>query len=219
MEGYLIIGLGRFGKSIAKTLYNHNKTVLGLDIDEEIVQQVIDNEIISEAIVIDATNENELKKIIDDDFGTAFVCIGDNIQVSILVTLILKELGVKTVICKAKTKMQGKVLEKIGASSVVYPEEAMGEKIAFNVLQSNITEYFKFSDKYGIFEFKAPKSFIGKNLMELDLRKKYGINIIVIKSENKEINFTPNPLTVIEENDTLFAMAEQEKMSFLSNII
>ena len=188
MEGYLIIGLGRFGKSIAKTLYNHNKTVLGLDIDEEIVQQVIDNEIISEAIVIDATNENELKKIIDDDFDTAFVCIGDNIQVSILVTLILKELGVKTVICKAKTKMQGKVLEKIGASSVVYPEEAMGEKIALNVLQSNI-------------------------------RKKYGINIIVIKSENKEINFTPNPLTVIEENDTLFAMAEQEKMSFLSNII
>ena len=164
MEGYLIIGLGRFGKSIAKTLYNHNKTVLGLDIDEEIVQQVIDNEIISEAIVIDATNENELKKIIDDDFDTAFVCIG-------------KELGVKTVICKAKTKMQGKVLEKIGASSVVYPEEAMGEKIALNVLQSNITEYFKFSDKYGIFEFKAPKSFIGKNLMELDLRKKYGINI------------------------------------------
>lgn len=219
MAGYLVIGLGRFGKSIAKTLYSHNKTVLGIDTNEEIVQQAIDNGVISEAIVIDATNESELKKIIDDDFDTAFVCIGNNIQASILVTLVLKELEIKTIICKAKTKMQGKVLQKVGASSVVYPEELMGEKIALSVLQSNITEYFKFSDEYGIFEFKAPKSFIGQNLIKLDLRKRYGINIIVIKPENKEINFTPNPSTVIEENDVLFAMAEQKKMSFLNNIV
>ena len=212
MSGYLVIGLGRFGKSVARTLYNYNKTVLAIDINEDIVQQIIDDEIVNEAIVLDATIEN-------DDFDTAFVCIGENIQASILITLILKELGIKTVVSKAKTKIQGKVLKKVGATSVVYPEEAMGEKIAIKIIQPNMTEHFKFSDKYGIFEFKTPESFEGKSLGELDLRNKYEMNIIGIKVGKEETNFTPKPSTIIEKDNMLLVIANYDKISLLSKLI
>ena len=219
MSGYLVIGLGRFGKSVARTLYNHNKTVLAIDINEDIVQQIIDDEIVNEAIVLDATIENDLKAVINDDFDTAFVCIGENIQASILITLILKELGIKTVVSKAKTKIQGKVLKKVGATSVVYPEEAMGEKIAIKIIQPNMTEHLKFSDKYGIFEFKTPESFEGKSLGELDLRNKYEMNIIGIKVGKEETNFTPKPSTIIEKDNMLLVIANYDKISLLSKLI
>lgn len=219
MSGYLVIGLGRFGKSVAQTLYNYNKRVLAIDINEEIVQQMTDGGIVNEAVILDASNEHDLKRVINDDFDTAFVCIGENIQASILVTLALKELKVETVICKAKTRMQGKVLEKIGASSVIYPEEDMGEKIAVKVMLPNITEHFKFSEEYGGFEFKAPEKFIGKNLIELDLRNKYEMNIIGIKKENENSNFIPKPITVIEKNDTLLVIVNYNKISVLDKLI
>lgn len=104
MANYLVIGLGRFGRSVAKTLYGSNQDVLALDIDEELVQQAIDEKIVDEAIVVDSSDEIALKNIVKDNFDTAFVCIGDNIQASILTTLILKEAGVSKIICKAQNR-------------------------------------------------------------------------------------------------------------------
>lgn len=206
MGNYVVIGLGRFGKSVAKTLYNNNQTVVVIDEVEEIIQDVVDRNIVSDGIILDATNEKELKKIVNDNFDTAFVCIGSNLESSILITLALKEIGVKNIICKAKTTTQGKVLKKIGATQVIYPEKRMGEEIALRTLHSSIMEYFKFSENYGIFELKAPNRFYNKTLKELDLRKKYDINIIGIKDNVDEPNVNPNPDTIIKEGSILLVM-------------
>ena len=120
-------------------------------------------------------------------------------------------MGIKTIICKAKNELQGKILKKIGATSVVYPEETMAKEIALGVIRPNITEHFKFSEKYRVFEIKAPKDFDGKNLIELNLRNKYEMNIIGIKDE-KELNIMPLPNTIIRENNVLLVIANIEKM-------
>ena len=211
MAGYLVIGLGTFGRGITQTLYENGKMVLAIDQREDRVQKVIDDEIASDAITLDVTDENSIKKVINDDFDTAFVCIGDNTQSSVFVTVILKEMGIKTIICKAKNELQGKILKKIGATSVVYPEETMAKEIALGVIRPNITEHFKFSEKYRVFEIKAPKDFDGKNLIELNLRNKYEMNIIGIKDE-KELNIMPLPNTIIRENNVLLVIANIEKM-------
>ena len=212
MAGYLVIGLGTFGRSIAQTLYENGKMVLAIDQQEERVQKVIDDEIASDAITLDVTDENSIKKVVNDDFDTAFVCIGNNTQSSVFVTVILKEIGIKTIICKAKNELQGKILKKIGATSVVYPEETMAKETALGVIRPNITEHFKFSEKYRMFEIKAPKDFIGKNLIELNLRNKYEMNIIGIKSK-EELNIMPLPNTAISESDILLVIANIEKMA------
>ena len=211
MAGYLVIGLGTFGRSVTQTLYENGKMVLAIDQREERVQKVIDDEIASDAITLDVTDENSIRKVINDDFDTAFVCIGDNTQSSVFVTVILKEMGIKTIICKAKNELQGKILKKIGATSVVYPEETMAKETALGGIRTNITEHFKFSEKYRMFEIKAPKDFDGKNLIELNLRNKYEMNIIGIKDE-KELNIMPLPNTIIRENNVLLVIANIEKM-------
>ena len=212
MTGYLVIGLGTFGRSIAQTLYENGKMVLAIDQMGERVQKVIDDEIVSDAITLDVTDENSIKKVVNDDFDTAFVCIGNNTQSSVFVTVILKEIGIKTIICKAKNELQGKILKKIGATSVVYPEETMAKETALGVIRPNITEHFKFSEKYRMFEIKAPKDFVGKNLIELNLRNKYEMNIIGIKSK-EELNIMPLPNTAISESDILLVIANIEKMA------
>ena len=212
MAGYLVIGLGTFGRSIAQTLYENGKMVLAIDQQEERVQKVIDDEIASDAITLDVTDENSIKKVVNDDFNTAFVCIGKNTQSSVFITVILKEIGIKTIICKAKNELQGKILKKIGATSVVYPEETMAKETALGVIRPNITEHFKFSEKYRMFEIKAPKDFVGKNLIELNLRNKYEMNIIGIKSK-EELNIMPLPNTAISERDILLVIANIEKMA------
>ena len=212
MAGYLVIGLVTFGRSIAQTLYENGKMVLAIDQQEERVQKVIDDEIASDAITLDVTDENSIKKVVNDDFNTAFVCIGKNTQSSVFITVILKEIGIKTIICKAKNELQGKILKKIGATSVVYPEETMAKETALGVIRPNITEHFKFSEKYRMFEIKAPKDFVGKNLIELNLRNKYEMNIIGIKSK-EELNIMPLPNTAISESDILLVIANIEKMA------
>ena len=212
MAGYLVIGLGTFGRSIAQTLYENGKMVLAIDQQEERVQKVIDDEIASDAITLDVTDENSIKKVVNDDFNTAFVCIGKNTQASVFITVILKEIGIKTIICKAKNELQGKILKKIGATSVVYPEETMAKETALGVIRPNITEHFKFSEKYRMFEIKAPKDFVGKNLIELNLRNKYEMNIIGIKSK-EELNIMPLPNTAISESDILLVIANIETMA------
>ena len=212
MPGNLVIGLGTFGRSIAQTLYENGKMVLAIDQQEERVQKVIDDEIASDAITLDVTDENSIKKVVNDDFNTAFVCIGKNTQSSVFITVILKEIGIKTIICKAKNELQGKILKKIGATSVVYPEETMAKETALGVIRPNITEHFKFSEKYRVFEIKAPKDFVGKNLIELNLRNKYEMNIIGIKSK-EELNIMPLPNTAISESDILLVIANIEKMA------
>ena len=212
MKNYLVIGLGKFGKTIAKTLYENGNTVLAIDTSQELVQQVLDEGIVEDAIVIDATDENALQNIVKDSFDTAFVCIGTNVQDSILVTLMLKDLNVNNIICKAKTKIQGKVLEKVGATQIVYPEESMGQKIAYSVMNPLVIEYFKFSDEYSIYEVKINKKFVGKTLMQLDFRHKYLANVIAVKDKDGKLDVNPSPNYSFTEQDTLIVLGETKRM-------
>ncbi|MDO4881502.1 MAG: TrkA family potassium uptake protein [Capnocytophaga sp.] len=209
MKNFLVIGLGEFGKSVAKTLYKNKANVLAIDSSTELIQQALNEGFIDEAIILDATDELALKNVVKDDFDTAFVSVGDNIQASILITLHLKELGLKNIICKAVNHTQGRVLEKIGATQVVFPEESMGEKIAFSVLRPTIVEYFKFSEDYFIYEVKVPKSYVNKSLTELNLRHKYEINILAVKHSDGKMNITPDPTMKLGKDDLLVILARE----------
>ena len=126
-----------------------------------------------------------------------------------MITLHLKELGLKNIICKAVNHTQGRVLEKIGATQVVFPEESMGEKIAFSVLRPTIVEYFKFSEDYFIYEVKIPNSYVNKSLSELNLRHKYEINILAIKHSDGKMNITPDPKMKLGKDDLLVVLARE----------
>ena len=209
MRNFLVIGLGEFGKSVAKTLFKNKSTVLAIDSSPDLIQQALNEGFIDEAVILDATDELALKNVVKDDFDTAFGSVGDNIQASILITLHLKELGLKNIICKAVNHTQGRVLEKIGATQVVFPEESMGEKIAFSVLRPTIVEYFKFSEDYFIYEVKIPNSYVNKSLSELNLRHKYEINILAIKHSDGKMNITPDPNMKLGKDDLLVVLARE----------
>lgn len=209
MKNFLVIGLGEFGKSVAKTLYSNNATVLVIDAKENLIKQALNEGIIEEAIILDATDEIALKKVVRDDFDTAFVSVGDNIQASILITLQLKELGVKNIICKAVNHTQEKVLYKIGATQVIFPEESMGEKVAYSVLRPTIIDYFKFAEDYFIYEVKVPKTYVGKSLMELNLRHKYEINILAVKHSDGKMDVTPDPNIKLNKDDLLIILSRE----------
>ncbi|MDC7954301.1 TrkA family potassium uptake protein [Fusobacterium simiae] len=218
MKQYLVIGLGRFGASVAKTLYNAGEIVLGVDISEELVQDKIDNNILKNAIIGDASDEKILKDIGAENFDIAFVCIGD-IEASVMITLNLKELGIKTIITKAINKKHGKVLTKIGATEIVYPEEHMGKRIAELTMNTDIIEHLKFTDDFVLVEIKAPSIFWNNSLIKLDVRNKYNINVVGIKKSGGK--FIPNPTAniIIEEGDILVVITDRKTVKSFNDLI
>lgn len=217
MKQYVVIGMGRFGSSVAETLYKANEEVIAIDESEDIIQEAINNGIVENAIVADATDDKELRKVGLEDFDVAFVCIGA-IEPSIMITLNLKEIGVKKIIVKAVSRRHGKVLEKIGASQVIYPEEYMGKRAAMAAMDPNMIEHFRFSKDFLLAEIKSPESFWHKSLVELDVRKRYNVNIVGIKRGNG--NFIPNlsPNTIIERGDILLVITDARTATELKNL-
>lgn len=217
MKQYLVIGLGRFGSSVAQTLYEANEEVLAVDSEEEQVQEAINSNIIENAVVIDATDENQLKDLGVSNFDVAFVCIGA-VEPSIMVTLNLKEMGIKKIIARALTKRHGKVLEKIGATKVIYPEEYMGRRVALLAMEPNMIEHLRFSQDFLLVEIKAPSIFWGKTLMESEIRKKYNVNIVGIKKEDQRFTPNPNANTLIEKGDVLLVITDSKTADYLENL-
>lgn len=214
-QQYAVIGLGRFGTSVAHRLYAAGQEVLGIDIDEERVE---DAELtLTHVIVADTTEEDTLKSIGIRNYDCVIVAIGDNMQASILTTMLLKELGIKKVIAKALNKNHGQVLNKIGADWVIYPERDMGERVANQLLSPNMLNYIELSKTYNIEEIMIPVSMIEKSLRELDLRAKYNISAIAIVS-NGEIIISPSPDQVIHEGDMLVLIGNKEDLAQFANI-
>ncbi|KYH35496.1 Ktr system potassium uptake protein A [Clostridium tepidiprofundi DSM 19306] len=213
---YVVIGLGRFGVSVAQTLFELGNDVLALDSSEEKVQNIADT--VTHAVQADATDENSLRAIGIRNFDVAVVSIGEDIQASIMATLLLKEIGVKHVITKANNAMHAKVLRKIGADKVIFPEKDMGARVAHNLVSSNILEYIELSSDYSIAEFVSPASWSGKNLIELQLRGKYGINVVAIK-RNNEIDVSPSADEEIESGDIIVAIGSIEDLNKLEHVI
>ena len=205
MKSFAVIGCGRFGSSVARTLYGLGYEVLALDSNEEIIQEISDE--VTHAVVVDVMDEIALKELGLSNFDVVIVSIGSNTEASIMATIIAKELGVKKVIAKATSDFQGKVLNKIGADKVIFPERDMGTRVAHNLVSANVLEFIELSPDYGIIEISAIRDWTGKSLNQLQLLNKHRINVMAIKKENNSIQISPGGDTVIEEDDTLVVIA------------
>lgn len=176
---FVVIGLGRFGGSIVRELIAQDANVMAIDSSPDRVDEF--SQIATQAIVADTTDEAVIKSLGLWNFEHVIVAIGEDIQASILTTLILKELGVPQITVKAQNDYHEKVLRKIGADYVVHPERDMGIRIANNMISNNVLDYLELSDEHSIMEIKANDRLAGHTLIDLDIRAKYGINIVGIK--------------------------------------
>ena len=207
---YVVIGLGRFGGSIVRELNALDMDVMAIDADEARVNEY--SAIATHAVIADTTDEAVMKSLGIRNFDHVIVAIGENIQASTLTTLILKELGVKKVTAKAQNDYHAKILNKIGADTVVHPERDMGRRIAHNVASASVLDYLELSDEYSIVEIKAGERLAGNSILELDVRANFGINIIAVK-RGKDIIVAPDPNENIEYHDILIVIGHDNDLN------
>lgn len=207
---FAVIGLGRFGGSICEELAEQDMPVLAIDIDEGRVQKFAS--IASHAVCADTTDEQVLKDLGIRNFDHVIVAIGDDLHASILTTLILKELGVEKVTTKAQNDYHEKVLRKIGADVVVHPERDMGKRIAHNMVSNNVLDYLELSDEHSIAEIVATKRIAGHSIIDLDIRAKFGINIVAIK-RGSEILVSPQAGERIQTDDILIVIGSDSDIT------
>ncbi|ALC80913.1 MULTISPECIES: potassium channel family protein [Bacillus] len=207
---FAVIGLGRFGGSICRTLVEEGVEVMAIDMDESKVNEFAS--IASHAVIGNATNESVLKNLGIRNFDHVIVAIGEDIQASILTTLMLKELGVNKITVKAQNDYHEKVLSKIGADFIVHPERDMGKRIAHKIVSSSVLDYLELSDEHSIVEIVANEKLHGNTLIDLDIRANYGINIVAIKRE-KEVIVSPMAAEVIQNGDILIVIGSDEDLN------
>jgi trk system potassium uptake protein TrkA len=209
MKSYLVIGLGRFGSALAQELCRLGNEVLAVDTDSANVQAVADH--VTHAVVADARDSAVLESLSAREFDCAIVSVGGDVGSSALITLNLKELGVPKVVCKAQSHVHRKVLEKIGADLVVFPEYETGVKLAHNLTHSVILNFIELSQDCCIVEVKTPAIWCGKTIRELDVRNKYKVNIIAIRDDSTgEINVSHGAEYILRETDSLLILGEDD---------
>lgn len=212
---FAIIGVGRFGASVAACLVSQGYEVLAVDADEERVQKISD--MVTHAVCTDTTDEDALKSLGIRNFDAVVVAIGHDVQASVLTTLLLKELGVGYIVAKAQNALHGKMLEKIGADRVVYPERDIGVRIAHNLISTNVQEYIELSPELSIVEVAVPRAMAGKSLAESNLRAGYGLNLVAIKRDGT-IMVSPKPEEVIRPGDMLLVIGENKGVRRLEQL-
>ena len=216
MRQFAVIGLGRFGWSVAKTLSEKGHQVLAIDKDEELVQEASD--FVTESVQVDSTDEKALKAVGIMNVDVAVVGIGTNLEASVLTTLILKELGVQHIVARAITDEHSKVLQRVGATKVVLLERDMGARIANSLVSPSILEHIELSPESSIMEAVPPKEFIGKSIRDVDVRAKHGLNIIGIRKKEAyaegvcELNVAPKADYVIKQGDVFILIGSNENL-------
>jgi trk system potassium uptake protein TrkA len=209
-----VIGLGRFGYHVARTLAQGGAEVIACDVDEEKVREI--SEYVSLAYVLDATDAKALKESGIANVDVAVVSIGENIEASILIVVQLKELGVKEIVAKAVNPLHGKVLEKLGVDRVVYPEKEMAIRVAHSLLAGEFIEEIPIGEKHSLFELKAFDFMLGKTLRELDVRRRFGVSVLAIKrGENLIVN--PMGDEKILPGDILVVLGTTEQLSSMAS--
>lgn len=211
---FAVIGLGRFGASVAVTLYRLGHEVLAVDSSEERIQEIAAQ--VTHAVQADATDEAAMRSLGIRNFDVVVVGIGE-IEASILCTSVVKSLGAPHVVAKAVSELHGRVLQRVGADRVVYPERDMGVRVAHNLVSGNIIDYIELAPGYRIVEVVAREPFVGKSLRELDLRAKYGIHVLALR-RGEEVQVAPGGDAVVQPGDILVAMGEDERLEELEAI-
>lgn len=205
MKSVLLIGLGRFGKHMALKLNELNHQVMAIDKKEELVNAVLP--FVTNAQIGDSTNEDFLKSLGVNNYDMCIVAIGNDFQSSLETTSLLKDLGAKLVISRAARDIQAKFLLRNGADQVIYPEKQVANWAAVRYSADHILDFIEIDDNYAIFEVTTPDAWIGKSIAQIDIRKKFGINIIAIKQGDK-LNLTVTPEMVLKEDQTMLVLGE-----------
>lgn len=213
MRSFCIIGLGCFGTALAQALAAKRHQVLVISEDEEAVNAIANT--VTNAVIGDPTSETVLCTAGVADYDCAVVCIDDSMNDSILATMTLKEIGVAEVVARAMNARHRKVLEKIGADMVVFPEEDMGERLAQILMKKDVLDYFSFSDEYSVAEIHVPRDWIGRTMIELNIRRRYGITVIALRRGGK-LDVTPAPDVPFSEGDTITIMGTDDKIEKLA---
>ena len=212
---FAVIGLGRFGTSVAMTLQTLGHEVLAIDSDEDRVQKLSDQ--VTHVVQADTTDENALHALGLRNFDAVVVAIGADVQANVATTLLLKELGIPYIIAKARNALHGKMLEKIGADRVVYPERDMGQRVAHSLISSNVLDYIELSPDLSLVEVTVPGAFIGRTQQQANMRALYGVNVVAIKRFDKLI-VPPQPDELIQESDIMIVIGSTEGLQQLESL-
>ena len=205
----LVIGLGRFGCAIAQTLVQDGLQVMGIDRRMDLVEEMRDS--LTQAVQADSMDRDAMMALGVGEFDTAFVTIGGDLKASCVTTMLLKELGVEHVVAKAADDFHGRMLEKLGADKILFPERDMGKRIAHNLVSGNLLEYIELSPDFSMAEILAEPDWAGKTLSELHLRDRMGINVVAVRSGEKT-NPLPTSGTVIQEGDIMLVVAGEKTL-------
>lgn len=208
-KNILVLGLKTFGMSIVKQLSKYNCEVLAIDKEMDRVEAA--SEYATHAIQVDIRDTEEMSELSLNTFDVAIITV-DDIEASIMASLIFKEHGIETVIVKAKNKMHKKILDKMEVDKIISPEEEMGVKLAKSIMNVSVIDAINFSDEYNILEVSVLEKWLGKTIAKLDLRNRYGMNVLCVKNPNKELEISPSPEYQIEKGDILVAIVEKEKI-------
>jgi len=222
MPRFAIIGLGRFGQTLARTLTKNGAEVVAIDSSLEVVDDV--RESVTFSLRLDATDEKALMAQDMDKMDAVIVAIGQGFEAKALCIAILKKIGVKHIVCRAESDMRAKILTAIGADEVVYPEEESALRLAQRLVAPNIVDYVELAEGHSLVQFEAPRQFHGKQIIELDLRRKYEVNLVAIKRRitakgpdgkviyQEKIIDVPRPIDKIEPNDILVIVGSDENV-------
>lgn len=210
MKNFVVIGLGRFGTAVARELFEVGHEVLAMDIDRERVQNVAD--LVTHAVAGDARDTTVLKAVGITDYDCAVVAVGNDVGSSALITMRLKEAGVPRVVCKAQSHVHQRLLEKVGADRVVFPEHEMGIKVAQGLARSNILNYIELSEEYGIVEVDMPLDWAQKTIRQLDIRAKYNLNVIGVR-RGQDVNVSPGADYILNASDKLIVLGRDDDIA------
>lgn len=205
MKSYVVIGMGRFGAEVARRLCELGCEVLAVDKHSELIQPMGD--VVTQAVVADATDKEVLRALGVKDFDCAVVAIGNSLSDSVLATMNLKELGVGHIVCKAHDATHRQVLMKLGADQVVIPEQENALRLARSLSSFNVLDYIELSDDYGIIDVPAPESWVDKTLKELNVRARLGVNILAVK-QGGQINVSPSADYAIHQGDVMVVLGD-----------
>lgn len=215
---YAVLGLGIFGSTVAKTLSKYNAEVIAVDIDQKCVNRMAD--VVTQAMMCDITDIDQLRAAGIQDCDVAVVSMGNHLEQSVMAIINLKELGIPYIVAKAKNKRYMQIFSKIGANKVVRPEKEMGEQVAKGILGKNIIDIIDLDSEYSVVEIPAPKEWTNKTLIDLNLRRKYGINVIGIRNHiTGDLNVCPEPECAIEKDDHIVLIADGDAINKFDNMI
>ncbi|MCH5252690.1 MAG: TrkA family potassium uptake protein [Lachnospiraceae bacterium] len=213
---FVVIGLGQFGTNVAKTLESSGATVMVIDKDDRKLERIANE--VTHAVCADATNSEAMHQLGLHNYDGAIIGIGHDLEANVLITIQLKEMGVPFVMTKASTDLEGRILHKVGADKVIFPDKEMGYRVGNQIMNGNYFEAIELSEKYSIVDMNVPDSWVGQTLRGLNIRSKYGVNVIGIRGV-EEMNINPHPTDELKDEDILIVLGHNTELQRLREML